>query len=164
MPIPPQLLPRQFNIYRAVPRERIAEQVRVFVAALDFDKPFRVIVELWKAKRSDKQNAYLWAVCYKTLGDAIGYERDEVAEFLLGTHYGWREKKVPKKPSCPSGIESVPMRTTTTDETGKRSVLTKQQFSEFVAFIQRFAASKGVFIPDPDPDFAEHRDDEEKAA
>ena len=93
-------------------------------------------------------------VCYKILGDAIGYERDEVSEFLCGTYFGWREKRVPKKPSNRDGIESVPVRTTTTDEDGHRSVLTKMQFCEYVAFVQRFAASKGVVIPDPDPELS----------
>jgi hypothetical protein len=44
----------------------------------------------------------------------------------------------------------VPVRTTTRDENGNRDVLNKQQFSDYVAFIQRFAASKGIFIPDPE--------------
>jgi hypothetical protein len=160
MTVPAQLIPRQWNLYRNVPRERLAEQVRVFVAALDLDKPWRVIVESAKSTRSDVQNRYLNGVCYKLLGDAIGYERDEVSEYCCGLYWGWKDKKVPKKPSNPLGVESVPVRTTTTDETGARRVLTKLEFAEYVAFIQRFGASKGIHIPDPDPDYAEHREQE----
>ena len=73
----------------------------------------------------------------------------------MGTYFGWKEVKVPKKPSNPAGVESRPIRTTTTDETGKRRVLNKQEFSDYVAFIQRFAAAKGVHISDPDEYAAE---------
>lgn len=121
-----------------------------FLAALPTDKAWRVEVRENKQQRSDKQNRYLYGVCYKTLGDAIGYETEEVAEFLCGTYFGWADKRVPKKPSNPEGLESVPIRTTTRDENGKRSVLDKQAFSDYVAFIQRFAAGKGIFIPDPE--------------
>jgi hypothetical protein len=95
------------------------------------------------------------------ISDAIGYESEEVSEFLCGTYFGWKEKRVPKKPGCLDGIESVPIRTTTNGADGRRSVLGKLAFAEYVAFVQRFGASKGVVIPDPDPDYAEHRDEVE---
>jgi hypothetical protein len=38
--------------------------------------------------------------------------------------------------------------TSTRDENGKRDVLKKMQFSEFVDTVQRIAAMAGVFIPD----------------
>lgn len=164
MPVPAQLIPRQWIVQRNVPRDKIADQVRAFVAALDIDKHWRVTVINAKATRSDLQNRYLNGVAYKLLGDAIGYERNEVSEYCCGLYFGWKDKKVPKKPSCPSGIESVPIRTTTTGPEGGRQVLSKIEFSEYVAYIQRFAASKGIHIPDPDPDYAEHRDDEAAAA
>lgn len=155
MPVPPKLVPRQWLIPKGLSRDRVADQVQTFVAALDHDKAWRVTVEEHKATRSSQQNKFLWAACYKALSDAVGYETEEVAEYLLGTYFGWKEVKVPKKPSNPAGIESRPRRTTTTDEDGKRRVLSKQEFSDYVAFIQRFAASKGVHIADPDEHFAE---------
>ena len=127
-----------------------AARAAAFLNALPKDKAWRVEVRESKPQRSDAQNNYLWGVCYKALGDAIGYEPEEVAEFLCGTYFGWKDKKVPKKPSNPEGLESVPIRTTTRDADGKRDVLSKQAFSDYVAFIQRFAASKGVYIPDPE--------------
>jgi hypothetical protein len=150
MPVPSQLIPRQWVISKNTPRERVADQVRVFVSALDLDKSWRVTVENAKGTRSDQQNRYLNGVVYKLIGDAVGYERDEISEFLCGTHWGWKDKRVPKKPSNPSGIESVPIRTTTTDESGRRSVLSKLEFADYVTFCQRFAASKGIHVPDPD--------------
>ena len=66
---------------------------------------------------------------------------------MLGAHFGWVDKKVPKTPRNPDGVESRPFRTTTTDETGKRSVLKKGEFSRFLETVERVAAKAGVFIP-----------------
>ncbi len=119
------------------------------INALPSDKGFVVKVEELKRPRSNAQNRYLNGVAYKMIGDAIGYERDEISEYLCGTYFGWKEKKVPKKPGHERGIEMVPIRTTTTDEEGNRSVMTKTEFSDYVNFVQRFAAAKGIVIPDP---------------
>ena len=161
MPVPAQLLPKQWLLPKLLPRDRVANAVRVFIAALDPAKPYRVTVEVAKVPRSNQQNRYLWGVAYKLIADAVGYEVDEVAEYLCGYMWGWTEKRVPKKPSNPQGIESVPIRTTTTDADGKRSVLSKMEFADYVSFVQRFGAKHGVHIPDPDQNYAAH---EEEAA
>lgn len=127
-----------------------------FLLSLTPSKNWEVVVRERRGTRSIQQLRYLNGVAYKVIGDAIGYERDDVSEYLCGTFFGWKDKRVPKKPSCPSGIETVPVRTTTTDESGHRSVLSKLEFADYVAFVQRFAASKGIYVPDPDPDYAEH--------
>ncbi len=142
-----------------IPRDARLAALGKQLAALPLDKAWSVDVKEWKPKRSDAQNRYLNGVCYKIISEAIGYERDEVSEFLCGTFWGWKDKRVPKKPSNPTGIESIPLRTTTVNEAGKRSVLSKLEFSDFVSFVQRFAASKGLFIPDPDPDHAIGKED-----
>lgn len=158
MPVPAQLLPKQWLLPKLLPRDRVANAVRVFIAALDPAKPYRVTVEVAKVPRSNQQNRYLWGVAYKLIADAVGYEVEEVHEYLCGYMWGWTEKRVPKKPSNPTGIESVPIRTTTTDENGKRSVLSKMEFADYVAFVQRFGAKHGVLIPDPDLNHAEHEE------
>jgi len=65
---------------------------------------------------------------------------------MLGRHFGWVDVKVPKTPRNPSGVESRPFRTTTTDEHGKRSLLDKAEFSAFVDTVHRVAAGAGVYI------------------
>jgi hypothetical protein len=60
-------------------------------------------------------------------------------------------KRVPKSAKFPNGIERVPLRTTTTNTDGRRAVLSKIEFGEYVDYVQRFAAQHGVFIPDADP-------------
>lgn len=158
MTVPAQLLPKQWLLPKLLPRERVADAVRTFIAALDTAKPYRVTIEVAKVPRTNQQNRYLWGVAYKLIADAVGYEVDEVAEFMCGQYFGWTDKRVPKKPSNPEGVESVPVRTTTRDADGKRRVLNKHEFADYVAFVQRFAAKRGVHIPDPDPDYAEHEE------
>ena len=133
-------------------RRRSVELAQLAIANLDSDEAWKITAEPVKSTRSNSQNAYLWAVPYKLISEATGYEVEEVHEYFLGRFFGWKDKKVPKTPRNPEGVESVPMRTTTTDEHGKRSVLSVEVFSEYVAYIQRFGAVKlGLVIPDPDP-------------
>jgi hypothetical protein len=145
-----EAMSQQFVLPRAMRREGAIERIARVLGTLSQECAWRVSVEEHKPTRSSAQNNYLNGVCYKLIGDAIGYERDEISEFLAGTYWGWKEKKVPKKPSNPAGIESVPIRTTTIDENGKRSVLDKMAMVDYIAFVQRFAAGKGIWIPDPD--------------
>jgi len=133
-------------------RTRSVELAQLAIANLDPDESWKITAEPVKSQRSHSQNAYLWGVPYKLISEVTGYEPEEVHEYFLGRFFGWKDKKVPKTPRNPEGVESVPVRTTTTDEHGKRSVLSVDAFSEYVAFIQRFGAMKlGLVIPDPDP-------------
>jgi len=150
----------QFVLPKSLSREGAISRIARVLGTLSQECAWRVEVVEHKPTRSSAQNNYLNGVCYKLIGDAIGYERDEVSEFLCGTYFGWKEKKVPKKPSNPAGIESVPIRTTTIDENGKRSVLDKMAMVDYIAFVQRFAAGKGIYIPEPDEELLA----EEKAA
>lgn len=137
-----------------LPREGAIQRIGVILGTLALDAAWRVEVHEHKPIRSTQQARYLNGVCYKILGEAIGYERDEVSEFLCGSYFGWKDKLVPKKPSNPEGVESVPVRTTTLDENGQRNVLGKMEMVDYIAFVQRFAASKGIYIPEPDEEFA----------
>lgn len=122
-----------------------------FLQALPEDKAWTVEVKEFRRSRSVQQCRYLNGVAYKILSDATGYERDDISEYLCGTYWGWRTKKVPRKPEC-DGTEQVPLRTTTTNEDGRRDVLSKSDFADYVAFVQRFGAERAIFIPDPDPE------------
>jgi len=104
-----------------------------------------------KSTRTLSQNAYLFGVCYPMMSERSGYEISELHEYCLGEFYGWVDKRVPKKPSNPNGKESIPRRTTTTNEKGKRQVISTKEFCDYVDFVQRFAAEKLMLvIPDPD--------------
>lgn len=131
-----------------------AGHVTRFLSALALDRPWRVTVEEYFPRRSNAQNAYWFAVPVKLLSDATGYERKWVHEYLLGTHFGWKDQSVPKTPRNPDGLASVPIRTTTTGANGEPAVLSTVEFMDLIAFAQRFGASKGVYIPDPNEEAA----------
>lgn len=129
-------------------RELSAARVQRFVMDAYPGSELEVIVRKRKRERSHPQCRYLNGVAYKLLSDATGYERDDISEYLCGHFFGWKDKTLPGK-----RVVQVPLRTTTTDEDGKREVLSKTDFAEYVAFVQRFGAKHGVLIPDPDPEY-----------
>lgn len=102
-----------------------------------------------KSSRTGQQNRYLFGVCYPPIAEAMGYAVDDVHEYMLGRHFGWIDVKVPKTPRNPEGIESKPFRTTTTDENGKRNLLSKADFARFVDTVHQIASQAGVFIAEP---------------
>ncbi len=108
--------------------------------------PIEVTAQKWKSSRSSAQNRYLFGVCYPPIAEGMGYEVADIHEYALGRHFGWVDKKVPKTPRNPEGFESKPFRTTTTDENGKRNLLSKAEFVKFVETVERIAAQAGVFI------------------
>ena len=108
--------------------------------------PLEVSASKWKNSRSSQQNRYLFGAVYPVIANAMGYEVEDVHEYCLGRHFGWVDKKVPKTPRNPEGFESAPFRTTTKDENGKRSLLSKAEFSRFVDTVDRIAVQAGVFI------------------
>jgi hypothetical protein len=101
----------------------------------------------WKESRSNEQNALLFGVVYPPIAEAMGYTVDDIHCFMCGTHFGWVDRKVPKTPRNPEGIESQPFRTTTRNEHGKRNVMGKTEFSKFIDTVERIATKAGVFIP-----------------
>lgn len=141
-----------------IERSRAIGRVVESLEELPHDKTWRVEVEQQKSKRSDDQNAYYWGVVVETISQTAGYEAAEVHEFLCGTRWGWKDKRVPKTPRNPEGVESVPMRTTTTKD-GKRAVLSVMEFADFIEFARRFAADKlSLYIPAPDPAYKIQRE------
>lgn len=112
-------------------------------------KGWRVLIEEVKCERSLQQNKYLWVI-YTEISKVTGYEKQDIHEDILKRHFGVRLKKVPRCRDFPEGLKEIPIRTTTTDEHGRRSVLSKFQFIELVDFVKRYAAEAGVYIADSD--------------
>lgn len=133
--------------------------------ALPEGKAWKVTVEEAKRERSDSQNNYYHGVVLERIYKAWGVDKEDAHEWICGARWGWKDKKVPRTPRNREGVESVPRRTTTTDENGRRSVLKTTEFEEFIEFARRFGAEKlNIFIPDPDPNYLMHREREEQAA
>lgn len=121
---------------RSMPRERTIANFSRFLAGLPMDRAWRVEVCEHKPTRSDQQNRYLWGVVYKTICEHLdGWTSDDVHEYMLGEHFGWQEI---------SGLgrrRIKPLR--------RSSRLNKQEFADYIAFIQRRMAEHGVYVPDP---------------
>lgn len=135
-------------------RRARALRAATFLQGLDIERSWELIVRPFKYTRSNKQSRYERGVACVLLAQAMGYEPEEVHEYLCGRYWGWKEVACPKTPNNRSGIKDSPIRTTTTNEHGDRDVLSKHDFWDFVEFIQRLGAEHGVFIPDPDPEYA----------
>lgn len=127
-----------------------AERDRWVAYVLAQPLPLEVEAKPWKRTRTNEQNALLFGVVYPPIAEAMGYEVDGdngIHAFMCGTHFGWVDRKVPKTPANPNGIASFPRRTTTRDENGKRNVLKTDEFSKFLATVDRIAAKAGIFVP-----------------
>ena len=156
---------REFTLPGGCDRTRALELALRILQALPLERAWRIRCTILRNERSLDQNAYLWGVPYKLLGEHTGFEADELHEYFCGQFFGWRDKRIPKTPRNKEGYVSVPVRTTTRDERGKRDVLPWDKFSDFVAYIQRFAAEKcSIIIPDPDPQYRERVEHKAKAA
>ncbi|HEY5851974.1 MAG TPA: hypothetical protein VIT62_14565 [Lysobacter sp.] len=117
-------------------------------------KPINVKVSIARPERTIPQLRYLRGVAYQMLADHFGYENDEISEYLCGTHWGWKPKKLPGGRTV-----DVPIRTTTEDEDGNRDVIDGDVFWKYVEWIQRVGARQGIVIPDPDPNYKIKRGD-----
>lgn len=132
--------------------DSIARLIR-HLHTLDAGKKWRVSVEEEKRKRSDAQNRTLWGVIYPPIMEHCGLrgerDRQDLHSYWCGEFFGWSEYEL-------LGRKKVrPRRTTTTDEDGRRSVLSKSEFMAFCDFIKERMAEQGVVIPDPDPAYLE---------
>lgn len=122
-------------------RSSAISRIATILGTLPGDKAFRVSVEEAKPKRSNQQNRYLFGVVYPTMLKHLpGWDRDDVHEWCLGECFGWEQLE---------GLGRLRVKPI------KRSAkLSTTEFSDFIAFIQRRAAEFGIFIPDPEEEFA----------
>lgn len=135
-----------FILHKDGTRDSVMDRLLKLLAGLSMTRTWTVEIKQFVKARTNPQNRYLNGVAYKIIGDAAGYDRDDVSEFLCGEHFGWKDKLKPGR-----RMERVPVRTTTTDENGMPCVLSTVEFEEYVEFVKRFAAKQGIHVPDPDP-------------
>lgn len=106
------------------------------IEKLDAGKAWSITIEEKKPKRSEQQNRYLWGVVYAEIAKHLpGWHVDDVHEYMLGEWSGWETLE---------GMGRKRLR-----PIRRSSRLNKQEFADYIAFIQQKAAEHGVFIPDP---------------
>lgn len=103
--------------------------------------PLDVTCEPWKALRKLTANAYLWAYLYGPVVEKLGFTEAAWHEYQCIRYFGGKEVEKPD-----GSTETKPVRTTTTNESGKRDVLKGDAFNAFLMDAEEFFASKGVFI------------------
>mgnify|MGYP001230933696 FL=1 len=107
------------------------------IQSLPADKPWMVTIEPYQRRRTEQQNRYLWGVVYATLLQHLpGWRAEDVHEYMLGECFGWERLE---------GFGAIRLRPIRTS-----SKLNKQEFSDYVAFVQQKAAELGIYIPDPE--------------
>lgn len=107
------------------------------IESLEIDprKPLAVVIEPHDEERSLSQNRRYWATIAEAARE-IGYSREELHQILLGRHFGTEVIE-----AC--GVKIVqPIRTTTTDEGGRRSVLTRRTWRDYEEWAFAFIASE----------------------
>lgn len=141
-------------------RVNVLANAQRFLTQLPANKSWELTVEPVKRERSDSQNRGLFGVGYPPLMEFCGLQGDEDKRQLhrefCGEFFGWRD-------DLPMNLRK-PIRTTTTNEQGKRDVVPWDVFCAFYGFVQLKGAELGVFIPDPDPLWREVKREARKVA
>jgi hypothetical protein len=134
---------QQVLLPKGLSREGAIERIGRLLASLPLEKAWRVDIAEHKARRSDQQNRYLWGVVYPVIAKHLdGFEPIDVHEYMLGEWAGWETLEGFGKKRL------RPLR--------RSSRLNKEEFSDYVGFIQRRAAEHGIYVPDADPMYWEH--------
>jgi hypothetical protein len=115
---------------------RNLSRLTAFLSALPNDTAWKVTVAEWKRTRSNEQNAYLWGVVYRTILQHLpGWDADDLHEYFLGECFGWETLE---------GLGRKRLK-----PVRRSSRLSTTEFSDYVGFIQRAMAEKGIYVPDP---------------
>ena len=131
---------------KLAPRDSLIERVARALAALSHETAWRLEIHEQKPRRSEQQNRYLWGCIYpyilKAGGNTLaGWEAEDLHEYFLGEHFGWEEMR---------GFGRKRMR-----PLRRSSRLNKQEFADYIDFIQRRMAEHGIVVPDADPNYFE---------
>jgi hypothetical protein len=124
-------------------RSGVLSNAQKFLAALNAEKSWQVTVKPYSKPRTCEANAYLWGVVYPTIVRELSGIADDWHELFCIEFFGERSVEL--------GETRIvkPVRSTTTDETGKRDVLPSGEFWRFVEFVSQRAAEAGVYIAAP---------------
>jgi len=112
------------------------DHVHKFIQDLSEDKAWWVTVKPFRKNRSLLQNAYYWPVVVGLIAQETGNDQDTVHEGLLGVCFGY------KRIFFDGAWREIPNR--------RSSKLNTKEFNEYLECCCRWAATEGIYIPDPD--------------
>ena len=120
--------------------EQLATAAVRMVQGLSPDRAWCIEVLEWKRPRTDHQNRFLWGVAYPAIleggGETLaGWTRDDIHEYFLGECFGWETLE---------GFGRKRMR-----PIKRSSKLNKQEFSDYLLFLETRCADMGIVIPEP---------------
>ena len=120
--------------------DAMASVVARMVSNLDPLKTWAVEVTEWRRPRTNQQNKFLWGVVYPSIieggGEALrGWNRDDLHDYLLGECFGWETLE---------GFGRKRMR-----PLKRSSALNKQEFSDYLLFLETKCMDMGIVIPEP---------------
>jgi hypothetical protein len=120
--------------------DAMASVVARMVSNLDPLKTWAVEVTEWKKPRTAQQNKFLWGVVYPSIleggGEALrGWQRDDLHDYFLGECFGWETLE---------GFGRKRMR-----PLKRSSALDKQEFSDYLLFLETKCLDMGIVIPEP---------------
>lgn len=105
------------------------------LSLIPLEKPLKVTIEPFIAKRTNAQNARLWLLHGK-VADHIGCSAADLHEDMLCEHYGYREVKMPS-----GAINRVPLE--------RSSTKNMKKFAKYMEFCETFyITSFGIWLED----------------
>jgi len=107
-----------------------------------YGRPIEITVSLYKRKRTDQQNRYLFGVVYAIISQETGNEVNDLHEYFLGEFFGWEELEI-------MGRKRLRPR-----ERSAKQI--KARFSEYLEFVISKAAGLGIVIPPPNHDLPDN--------
>lgn len=137
---------RKFVIHKAgdSTRETVLRNATAALAGLDGKDAWSVTIKRYRKPRTSVANAYLWGVVYVALVRELGFTAEDWHEEMCMRYFG-----ATTHPKPYGATEWRPTRTTTTDESGARDVMSGAPFWDFIEFVRRQAAEAGVYCPEP---------------
>ena len=120
--------------------DAMASVVARMVLNLDPLKTWAVEVTEWRKPRTNQQNKFLWGIVYPAIldggGEALrGWQRDDLHDYFLGECFGWETLE---------GFGRKRMR-----PLKRSSALNKQEFSDYLLFLETKCMDMGIVIPEP---------------
>jgi hypothetical protein len=115
------------------------ERAATVIQSLPMERAWSLTIAEYRLQRSQSQNAFLWATYQRIIElggeDMAGWTKDDLHEFFLQNHFGHEEVTI-------FGLKRL-------RALRRSSKLSKIEFMDFVASIQRFMAERGVYLEDP---------------